>query len=492
MGINWSEEQEAIFAWFANGEGNLVVRARAGTGKTTTIIAGIDHAPERKILLASFNKSIERELSARLKNPNAQAKTLHGLGFAFLRRNWTRVRVDASTRGWDLARTACDKQTPDPVIKLVKELHTKAREVIPFAVNADDAVSQIVDLAFRFDLTPGEEWEEEGYDVDRVAAFALSAMREATKRTAVIDFADMIYLPLVNGWVRPWFDLVVVDEAQDMNEAQLALATRACKRQGRLCIVGDDRQAIYGFRGADSGSLDRLKKELRATELGLRTTYRCPKTVVAEAQKFVPDFVAHDTAPEGEVKRDVSAATMLEDATEGDFILSRKNAPLVGICLGLLKRGRRARIQGRDIGKSIELLVKSFKLRQLADLEEAVANWFVTEQRKAKRIKDDDVQAAYLDEAADRRDVILALSDGVASVPEYMARLDSLFSDNGGASVMCSSVHKSKGLEADRVYLITETFSEGGEEDNITYVAVTRAKATLGYSTGEAQAEVVS
>ena len=71
--------------------------------------------------------------------------------------------------------------------------------------------------------------------------------------------------------------MVVVDEAQDMTSAQLEIAVGACKRGGRVVIVGDDRQAIYGFRGADSGGLDRLKKLLKAKELGLTTTYRLPE-----------------------------------------------------------------------------------------------------------------------------------------------------------------------------------------------------------------------
>lgn len=74
--MRWSDQQESIFEWFQSGRGNLVVRARAGTGKTTTIIEGIKRARERNILLAAFNKSIE--LAAKLGSAG-RAKTLHGL-----------------------------------------------------------------------------------------------------------------------------------------------------------------------------------------------------------------------------------------------------------------------------------------------------------------------------------------------------------------------------------------------------------------------------
>jgi hypothetical protein len=87
----WSGQQTAIFDWFENGEGNLVVRARAGTGKTTTILEAITYAPEQTILLAAFNKKIAEELKSKLKNPRAEAKTLHSLGFGFVLRNWNGV-----------------------------------------------------------------------------------------------------------------------------------------------------------------------------------------------------------------------------------------------------------------------------------------------------------------------------------------------------------------------------------------------------------------
>src|SRR3990172_3993029 len=58
----WSNQQLAIFDWFRNGTGHLVVRARAGTGKTTTILEGLNHAQESKAVLVAFNKKIATEL----------------------------------------------------------------------------------------------------------------------------------------------------------------------------------------------------------------------------------------------------------------------------------------------------------------------------------------------------------------------------------------------------------------------------------------------
>jgi len=70
----WSAQQEAIFGWFGSAGGNLVVRARAGTGKTTTILEGIGRAPEGKILLCAFNKRIAEELQTKVRNPAAEGE----------------------------------------------------------------------------------------------------------------------------------------------------------------------------------------------------------------------------------------------------------------------------------------------------------------------------------------------------------------------------------------------------------------------------------
>jgi superfamily I DNA/RNA helicase len=184
-----------------------------------------------------------------------------------------------------------------------------------------------------------------------------------------IDFTDMIFLPVANNWIRPQYDMVVVDEAQDMNTCQLAIAQGLARN--RVVVVGDDRQAIYGFRGADSGSLDRLKDELKATELGLTTTYRCGRGIVALAQTWC----------------------------------------------------------------------------QITRLTPAIrpAQWWDFRRLSSLR-----------------------------------GRIDDLFERNSrGECVVFSSVHKAKGREWEEVFVLADTLRSGGEEDNIAYVAYTRAKSRL-------------
>jgi len=104
----------------------------------------------------------------------------------------------------------------------------------------------------------------------------------------VIDFDDMLYLPLRSKCTFDKKNYVFVDEAQDTNGVQRALLRRmlAPPPHGRLIAVGDPSQAIYGFRGADANAMSALREEFSAVVMPLSVSYRCSRAVVAEAQKY--------------------------------------------------------------------------------------------------------------------------------------------------------------------------------------------------------------
>jgi superfamily I DNA/RNA helicase len=351
----------------------------------------------------------------------------------------------------------------------------------PFAEKMGD----LTDIAYDHDCVPDEEWEEDGYDVDYVERHALKAMDKACDRDGTIDFDDMIFIPVRRSLTRAWFNMVIVDEAQDMNAAQLVLAQRACKKGGRIAVIGDDRQAIYGFRGADSDSVNRLKKELDATELRLTTTYRCGKVIVAEAAKLVPDYTAAPTAPEGVIST-LPRTKLAEAAVEGDFILSRTNAPLVSACLKCLRLGKRAKIEGKDIGKGLLNLVNKLATgparKSIGNLLEKLTAWEDREVARARKSKDKNADAR-IEAIEDKAETLRQLAEGLANVEELRTRLNELFEDSNGhrPKITCSTVHKAKGLESDRAFLLSNTFRKATdiEEENIRYVAITRAKKEL-------------
>ena len=288
------------------------------------------------------------------------------------------------------------------------------------------------------------------------------------------------------------YDMVIVDEAQDMSPAQLILAKILAGENGRLCYVGDNAQAIYGFRGADSDILARAAKEMSAETLLLNITYRCPKKIVELAQRYVPDFVAASEAPEGEVHEMVLERFMLEQAGAGDFILCRANAPLMSVCLKLIANGTRAYMKGRDVGEKLMGILRKIQGRKafqdMADLELRLDRWKDKEDEKIARTSRNPEQASSRYEAIeDIRGIFHALAEGLEEPCEIEGELRRLFQEPGLTNqdfVCCSTVHKAKGLEADNVFILAQGFNRPGqEEDNIRYVAITRAKKRL-YAVG--------
>lgn len=488
----WSPQQEVIFQWFERRSPhvqNLIVRARAGTGKTTVLIEGVKRAPEKSILICAFSKIIQEELQRRIPKDKLGivAQTLHSVGFQCIRNFRDRIKVEfGSARADDLAARVCGKYAPDSVIKLVSKLHTKGREIAPHA----RVLGDLTEIAYNFDCEPDDNWAASGFDLEYIELRALEAMELASNVKAgdTIDGSDMIFLPVRNHWLTKKYDMVVVDEAQDMTTAQLEIAQGVLKTGGRMCVIGDDRQAIFGFRGADSDSLDRLKRELKAGELGLTVTYRCGVSIVREAQRLVPDFEAGPDNHPGEVN-DLQFVKLVDSVGPGDFVLSRLNGPLVSLAMKFLMKGKRTRIAGRDIGKGLVALVRKFRATSVPDFLRKVGAW---EDKEVARLE---VQLSKLptnkqapvtskiEGIQDKANMLISLAEGAKNIQGIQDRIESLFSDDGlGAEGMitCSSVHKAKGLEADRVFVLVDTLRNYNlEEKNIEYVALTRAKKSL-------------
>jgi len=218
---------------------------------------------------------------------------------------------------------------------------------------------------------------------------------------------------------------------------------------------------------------------LNAVEYGLKTTYRCGRAIVERAREYVPDFEAAPTVEEG-VVRNCLPSEMIETATPGDFVLSRLNAPLMGVALGLIRRGVRARIRGREIGKGLVEIVKKLRVQRVSELGDELEKYTAREMAKLSK-RDPHLARTKIAQLMDNVDTINTLAETVTSVEELTRKLEMLFNDEAGAaSVMCSTVHKAKGLEADRVWVLEDTFKRGGiEEENCKYVAYTRARREL-------------
>lgn len=462
---SWSIYQMAVFRDVAEGEGHTVVRARAGSGKTTTIVEAFKYVPAGlSVLMVAFNKSIAAELQARAP-AGVTVSTLHSYGFAAVRSAFGSVRLD-NRKADALIRVRCGEAR-----ETLEYRNTLARAVSLAKGTLAEGMAAIGEIIDGYDLEIGDG-QREGFCRD-----ALEILGQCKADTRSIDFDDMIWFPVVFGLRVRQYDRVFVDETQDLNACQIKLALAACAKGGRICAVGDDRQAIYGFRGADANAMGRVIEGLAAKVLPLSVTYRCARAIVDIAKTVVPDLEAAAGAADGEVLY-VSGENMKRDARPGDFVLSRTNAPIISICLAFLKAGVPATVAGRDVGAGLRALIEKSRATSVPALAEWLDTWVEREiARVTKRKHDADTTSI-----TDKAECIHALSEGALSIPEILAKIDALFSDQDDERrVVCSTTHKAKGLERDRVFVLAGTYKakRSTKEANLWYVAVTRARKSL-------------
>lgn len=484
--MKWDHYQQAVLDEVASGQGHLVVNARAGSGKSTTIVGSLSCIPQyRDALFVAFNKRIADHLRNQVPD-SVKVRTLHSLGFATLKDRRGAVTLDRD-KGKRIARQVLAQHRST----LLKTMKVKANGQDPLIDAAwqlikltslvknchPRTIKEIERLAIDFGI------EDDRLPANRIAPLAAECCKRATAEADTVDFDDMIYLPAKLGLPPYPSSFVFVDETQDLNAAQLWLARHACANDhGRIIAIGDPKQAIYFWRGADREAMPRIVRELKAKELPLSVTYRCAQSIVDYIKNTIDgldDLQARPGAPEGEVDhRDWEHTIGPFGARQGDFILSRLNAPLMPLCMHYLRHGIPAVVAGKDIGRSLIQLARRTGADSTIDMIRWLKEYLFSEHQ---RLKAEDALERF-EQIKDQTDALEALAENCHSVDAVCANIEEMFSDDiETGAIVLSTVHKAKGLERDRVFLLTTTFRPGRseEEDNIMYVACSRSKTSL-------------
>ena len=486
----------------AKGTQHLVIRARAGTGKTATIIDFVNYCIDskykpayeptdeqkeihkkvpsgvEKIIYCAFNKSIAEEVQSKLPE-GVEAKTLHSLGYSYLKSHFGKLKLSGDQNSFRMKELLGykfkDRMSRDHFL-----LTTKVCKVVSLLKNflLEGTKENICQLVNHFGI-------DVNGSLDQVCKFApqlLEASHEHSGEIKYIDFDDMIYLPAKLGLVKKSFDLLIVDEAQDLNPAQHELVVRGAKQ---VLAVGDDKQAIYGFRGSDSNSINNLIDKLDGDveEFPLTVTWRCPTSHVDAINNLVPDLKAAPSAIEGEIKN-IDGDKIFENLSgEKSLVMCRTNAPLCQLAFQLIQRGTPCRIQGRDFGQGLISLIKKLDAKDIESLLEKLANY---EDREEARINK---QNQFSAETAiqllhDKCLCVKSLSEGVTETKYLIARIESLFDSSVRKDqVLLSSGHRAKGLEADDIFILRPDLLphpmakqpwEQEQENNLYYVIHTR------------------
>jgi superfamily I DNA/RNA helicase len=489
MARQLSAQQTAAVRFVTESSQNLVLEAVAGAGKTTTLVEMVK-ATEGSVAFCAFNKSISLEISDKISTLNlgdrVKVGTLHSFGFGAIRRAVSRVKVDGNKLR-ELARREFNgeheilRQFATSAAGMAKECGIGAT-----CENNVDNWSAMLVHHNLLDSLPDGVSEQAGIDA---AQYLLNV---SNSLTAIVDFSDMIYLPILNKMKIWQYDNVLLDEAQDTNATRRALVKMMLKPgTGRLFAVGDPCQAIYGFTGADSAALDNIRVEFNAQTLPLTVTYRCPKAIVSVANQWVDHIQAHESAPEGIVDA-CELREVAKLATAQDAVICRNTKPLVELAYNLIRNSVACRVEGRSIGEGLIKLAERWKTaKTVGELQAKIEAWAETEIAKHKA-KGNDSRCQVVEDQAETLGVFIMQCEDSDPISVLVGKIRSLFGDTeaGQQKVLTlSTIHKAKGREWDRVFVLgMDRYSpskwarqawELVQEDNLCYVQVTRAKSHL-------------
>lgn len=477
-----SPQQSAAIKEVENGSGSIILSAVAGSGKTSTLIEMLK-VTKGSTAFCAFNKSISQEIQYKIDqqniNKDVKVGTVHSFGFGALRRAYSRINVDGN-KLQNLAREEFNNEH-EILRPFVTAAVAMAKEV-GIAACVDNDYDNWVQMFDHYDL-----WDNLPTNVsDETAVDACQYLLNISNQiTSVVDFADMIYLPIRNK-LKIWqYDNIFLDEAQDTNATRRALVKMMLKKSGRLIAVGDPHQAIYGFTGADHNALDLIKKDFNAVEMPLSVTFRCPKNVVKEAQKYVQHIESHPDSPEGIVD-ECAVKDLPKLVTQEDAIICRNTKPLVEIAYTLIRNKIACKVEGRKIGEGLIKLAQRWKVKNVQQLIDKLEIYKEKEIQKYKE-KGNDAKCQIIEDQVETLMVFIdqcKLDDPISTL---VTKIKELFDDTENKNILVlSTIHRSKGREWDRVFALgMETYSpskwarkdwEFVQEDNLLYVLVTRAK----------------
>jgi len=300
QGLNY-EQKKAVLTT----EGPLLVLAGAGSGKTRMLVHRIVHlirgrqVEPRHILAVTFTNKAADQMRDRVAAyagsmaRNATLSTFHSLGARILREHGARLGLPkhfaiyaTSDQVGALRAATTEISISDDAFDIKRVMRTisdwKTRGVAP--AEARRQVAAELESGTRAD------------DYAVLAADAYGKYEEVLRASGAVDFDDLLLLPVklleeheeVRRAVWKRWHYVMIDEYQDTNAVQLTMARHLAGSRRNLCVVGDDDQSIYAFRGADVGNILDFEHHFPgAAVIKLEQNYRSTKRILAAANAVI-------------------------------------------------------------------------------------------------------------------------------------------------------------------------------------------------------------
>lgn len=492
-----SKYQQEIFDNILHGTSNMVINAVAGSGKSTTIVNALKLIPDSmNVLFIAFNKDIVETLKEKVgEQPNVHIATYHSLGYSIcLEKLRNKPELDEYKYQTYIRLNYAD------LTENSENLDTFSRKLL-FTKN----VEKLVDYS-RYNLCQSEKEIEkiaEKYNITLISnecEVTAKVLEWGKNKLDVIDYTDMVWLPYELDFKtnKHKYNWIFVDEAQDSSPIQQELFKKCFKRGARFCAVGDSSQCINAWAGADIEAFNKFLKMPNTKKYDLPISYRCPVNVINAAKHFVPEIQARENAPMGEIKMDVDPYA----PKSGDMVLCRNTFPLIKLYTEYLRINKKAFIRGKDIGNTFIETINTYGGLPHCHLNKSLLSdglfrtlykeLFKRVELMVEKTNMTEEEAYFSAPVSEFYDMITSLeilSENLTTNEELINKVKAIFNDNG-EGVCLSTVHKSKGLEANNVFILAKSLMpsvfahqewEILSEENLQYVAITRAKQTLQY-----------
>lgn len=296
--LNESQRQAVLLT-----DGPVMLLAGAGSGKTRTLVARIQYLLEEKrvspfqVLAVTFSNKAAREMRERLAasaqvNVGAlQVTTFHAFCAKVL-------RMEGAYLGLSKNFTIYDDGESQSIIKALLAKHgINQKELSPYTVAA--YIDGLKNLGYYIGLPRNEDVEK--YAEDRRMWDLFLEYEAELHRSNAVDFGGLITgilnlfrsFPEVQRKYQDKFKYVLVDEYQDTNRAQFEMILLLSETHRNLCVVGDEDQSIYSWRGADIRNiLDFEKVFTEAKLIKLEQNYRSSKKIIEAASEVIARNVA--------------------------------------------------------------------------------------------------------------------------------------------------------------------------------------------------------
>jgi len=477
-----TDEQEAI----ANStDPSIMGEAVAGSGKSTTMLEMLSRKMkdfQGKAFLTLFSKSLQEEL-APYATPRLSITTKHALGLKLFYANRIKPFVDKNkSRNLIMNNIGFDPSKMDD-----SESKAAWRELFAMCDLADKLRVRFVD--WRDANVVSQVNNQYGCDVSDISMVQeLMALSLEKSKTGWIDFTDMNYAPLIHGFDFDKHELGVMDECQDFSPMDAMFLEKCIADGGKVAFVGDTRQSIMGFAGADTSMMDKLRNKFGCSVFPISYTFRCPKSVV----NAVVSGGHHETIKAWSGAKDgvfdPDAAYDIHGYENGTMLLSRRNASLIPFAIKAYKAGRQVSVLGELIEQKMLGILRHKDCKTICELRTDIMD---EQAKKVEKLQQSaNPSASAIEFVNDLYDTLLSIINECTLVNQVEKMILELFRLKKD-SLVYSSMHRSKGREADRVVILDSNRmtldvskmndEEIQQEKNLVYVAMTRPKQQLDF-----------